>query len=108
MKKLKRKNQRKLATSAPQSIGVLVYDKAYKDKELKTISTQEILDKFPKSRAGQIYREHNFRFVTCFKAFLETYFGSKVEPINEIQEITGLGHKEIGLFEQLCRNKMKV
>ena len=108
MEELKRKSQRKLAPSAPQGISLLVYDKVYKEKELKSISTNEILDKFPKSRAGQIYREHNFRFVTCFKAFLETYFGSKVEPINEIQEITGISSKELSLYEKLCKKRKKV
>ncbi|MEO2050271.1 MAG: hypothetical protein ABGX00_00790 [Allomuricauda sp.] len=108
MEELKKKTKRKLAPSATQRISVFVYDKNLKEKAIKSIKIGEILDHFPSSMAGSIHKQHHIPFVTCLKAFLENYLGGKVEPIFEIQSITGVSHKEVRFIENLCTKKMKL
>ncbi|MEM8510444.1 MAG: hypothetical protein AAF717_21600 [Bacteroidota bacterium] len=107
MEELKQKTKLKLPTTQSKEISVIVYAENLKDKSYKVVEIDTILDKFPNSMAGGIFKRHNIRFVTCLKAFLEHHLGGKVEPMFEIDEIIGVSHKDISYLEKLCLKRMR-
>lgn len=106
MEESKQKSKRNFTPTTPLIISVYVYDENLKDKEIQSISIDNVLKKFPNSTAGRIHKDHHIRFVTCLKAFLENHFGGKVDPMNKIEEITGISQREISHIKKLYKNRM--
>lgn len=110
MEKTKRVRQRRIIIQEPKTISVLVIYNELQKKEIKTIEVSDLVEKFPNTTAGRVFKEHghNIPFVRCLKAFLDTHFEGMVEPMFEIGKIDGITPKEIRDIEKLCRKKLKI
>lgn len=110
MEKVKVQRKRILTISEIGTISVLVIDEKLHKTELKTIEIHDVVEKFPSTNAGRIFKQFGYRipFDRCLKAFLEIHFEGTVEPMFEPGKIDGLTPKEIGLIEKLCKKKMNL
>jgi len=107
MEKRIRKHQHSGNLSIPETMSVPVIYEKQKKREIRTITTHDLVVKFPDSTAGKVYKKHHIAFVRCLKAFLEQHFEGIVEPMFNTETIDGLSPKEIKHIEILLKNQLK-
>ena len=82
-------------------------DKTYPKNEIRTMSIEELLERFPKSQAGYVFREHDYPFVRCLRVFFISHYDMDVAPMYERDSISGLSKEHIGQIEKLLKKYNK-
>jgi len=82
-------------------------DKTYPKNEIRTMRVGELLERFPKSHAGFVFREHSYPFVRCLRVFFISHYDMDVAPMYERDSISGLSKERISQLEKLIKKYTK-
>jgi len=93
--------------SALETISVLITYETLGKQQVETIELSELLEKFPTSQAGRVYKNHNISFLRCLRVFFMNHFNGMPEALYGGESIDGLTNKEIKQIETLVLRSIK-
>ena len=90
MEKLFQQAQGTHNLSALETISVLMTYETLGKQRIETLQLSELLEKFPTSQAGRVYKDHHISFLRCLRVFFMNHFNGMPEPLYGGESIGGL------------------
>jgi len=86
MEKLFQQPQGTRNLSALETISILITYESLGKQQIETIELSELLEKFPTSQAGGVYKNHNISFLRCLRVFFMNHFNGMPEPLYGVKK----------------------